>query len=147
MGITKILLKKGIVVAGIKYNVLIPLPATHDVCMEKIGLNDFDDSDDEWDANFSEIIECLIAEEEYRIVAINPRSMEKEPINCNSVCDIQGYLAQCDHLNFLIQLDRKSITFTRGHEILWLDGSFDRRIEMIRYPIILSENKKIAELF
>jgi hypothetical protein len=147
MGITKILLKKGVVAAGNKYDVLIPLPATHDVCMEKIGLNDFDDTDDEWDANFCEIIECLIAEEEYRIFAFNPQTEEKETINCNSACDIQGYLAQCDHLNFSIYLDRKSITFTRGHEILWLDGLFDSRIEMIRYPIIAADNNKIGELF
>jgi hypothetical protein len=147
MGISKILRKQGVVVAGTEYDVLIPLPANDDACLKRIGINDFDDTDDEWDANFCEILECLTDGEQFHVTGFNPNTGEIEPMETVTLSDIQGYLALYDHLNYVIHLNERRITFTRGHEIFWLEGSFVNRINLLRFPIYISDNDRIAELF
>ena len=64
MGITKILIQDDVCIGDIQYDVLIPLPANADVCLKGIGINEFDDADDQWDVDFCRILECLICDRE-----------------------------------------------------------------------------------
>ena len=108
MGINRILRKRGVIAAGIEYDVLIPLPANNDVCLKKIGIHDFEDTGDEWDANFCEIFECLTNGEQFQVTAFNPNTGDIGQIKPGTLSDIRGYLVHYDHLNYVIHLKGRS---------------------------------------
>jgi hypothetical protein len=147
-GITKLLFQGNIDISGVKWDVLIPLPANADVCMEAIGITDFSDSDDKWDADFNTIVEHLIGNNTYSIFSVDPRTGDQESCDNSTVADIQSFLANIDHLDLVITIaDKKILRFTRGHAIFWL-SRFDRRdIESLPFTLEPLRNDQIGELF
>jgi hypothetical protein len=147
MGITKVLAKSAVAAGKKVYDVLIPLPANADVCLKSIGIEEFGDADETWDADFCRILRTLIGNEPYSVAAVDPATGEIEPIASATIADLQEFLAYCDHINFVITVGDSSITFTHGHEILWLSGFSKLAIMSLPYHIETVENERIGELF
>lgn len=133
--------------AGRVYDTLIPLPADSDACLQAIGIEDFDDSDDCWDANFHSILENLVDGEEFSVTAWHPATGESELVDSAQLSDIVSYLACADHMHFIIASGKRTIRFTRGHAILWLEGFSQDRMNTLPFPIETTDNDRIAELF
>jgi hypothetical protein len=145
--IERILIKRGVRAGGRVFDTLIPLPFNSDACLQAIGIEDFDDIGDRWDADFCNILEKLVDGEEFSVVTWEPQTGVSEIIESARLSDITGYLAYVDHVDFVIVLSGRRITFTRGHEILWLEGFSQDRINTIPFPIETTDNGRIAELF
>jgi hypothetical protein len=147
MGITRILLKWGVTRRGKGYDVLIPLPANADACLAKIGITDFEDADDSWDADFLRLLEVLFGKGACSIAWVDPATAETEPAHSAGLADIQGMLAACDHMNVTISSDDRHVTFTRGHLILWLQGFSHSTLESLPFSVEATENDRIGDLF
>ncbi len=147
MGIEKILSRGGVRTGGRIFETLIPLPANADVCLQAIGIEDFDEIDDRWDADFCSILENLVDGEKFSVVTWNPQAGISETIESARLSDITSYLSWYDHIDFVIVLSGRRITFTRGHKILWLEGFSRDRINALPFPIEATDNGRIAELF
>ena len=147
MKINKILWQSNIEIESEFYDVLIPLPANHDVCMKNIGIDEFEDSDEEWDEDFNRILEQLVDNNQFVVKSYTPETREEEVIQNARLRDIQGHLAYNDHLHFTVEVENREIVFTRGHEIFWLKGfSVDaiNKIEAVLEPI---QNPNIKQIF
>ena len=147
MGITKILLQENVRVGSQNYAVLIPLPANPDVCMRSVGITDFGDGDDQWDADFCYILESLVGGKSYHVAVMNPQTLATEVLETKRLADIQGVLAYNDHMNLVIVSGARSISFTRGHEIMWLNGFQKNELSSLRFPVEIIHKAKLAELF
>jgi hypothetical protein len=147
-GITKLLFQENVAISGVKWDVLIPLPANADVCMEAIGITDFGDSDDKWDADFNTIVEHLVGNNTYSIFSVDPRTGDQESCDNSKIADIQSFLAYVDHLDLVISIaGPKTLRFTRGHAIFWLSGFEKRDIESLPFALEPLRNDQIATLF
>lgn len=147
MGITKILLQYDVCVGEDRYDVLIPMPANTDVCMNEIGIDDFDDADDQWDRDFRDILGSLIGENSCHVMSVDPETGREESLAEVNLANIQGYLAYNDCSHFVIVSGKKTIRFTRGHAILWLAG-FDRNeIMPLGFKVEVISNKRMKDLF
>jgi hypothetical protein len=147
-GITQILFQENVCVSGVQWDVLIPLPANDDACMRAVGITDFDDGDDKWDADFNTIVEHLVGNDTYSITSVNPRTGHQETYDNSKITDIQSFLANIDHLDLVITgAGTRTIRFTRGHAIFWLAGFEKRDIESLPFTLALIRNDKMKELF
>ena len=140
-------MKNGVDIGGRVFDVIIPLPANSDECMKNIGINDFDDADDEWDNDFLAILTSLIDGQEYSISTTGWTSKDRESLGTARLSDIQSLLAYYDHVDFVISVRDRKITFTRGHEILWLEGFENSKLHSLNFEIEESRNERIKELF
>ena len=147
MGITKILIRRGVHAGAKVYDTLIPLPADSDACLQAIGIEEFDDSDDSWDADFCSILERLVDGEGFSVATWEPETGVSEIIDSARLSDILGYLAFADHVDLVIVLGGRGIRFTRGHAILWLEGFPEDTINALPFPLEATDNDRIAELF
>ena len=147
MNITKILVQYGVSVEDKSYDVLIPLPANADTCLQRLGIDDFDDADDNWDADFLRVLETLIGGHDYYIVSADPETGKEDLIDSGKLSDIQKFLAFNDNVHLVIVSGAKTIKFTRGHEILWLSGFEDNAINSLPYTLEIINNNRIKELF
>lgn len=148
VGITKLLFQENVDISGVKWDVLIPLPANADVCMEAIGITDFGDGDDKWDADFNMIVKHLIGSKIYSISSVDPQTGDQEPYDNSIIADIQSFLANIDHLDLVITVaEKKILRFTRGHAIFWLLGFEKHDIESLPFTLEPLQNDQIVTLF
>ncbi|MCP4374867.1 MAG: hypothetical protein GY794_01600 [bacterium] len=147
MGITKILVKYGVKASNRVFDTLIPLPACPDACMESVGIDDFSDDDDGWDEDFSSLLEHLADGEEFSLVTWYPQTGLSEILELPRISDIMNCLAMDDQTHFTIAMGPRRITFTRGHQILWLERFSQDRIVSLPFQIEITDNDRIAELF
>ena len=137
MKIKKILWQTNVEIEGKNY----------DVCMKNIGIENFDDSDEERDEDFNKILKLLVENENYRIKLYNPKTKESEIIENARISDIRGYLAYYDHVNFIVETGEKEIVFTLGHEIFWLNGFSKDIINSLGFQLEEIQNDRIKEIF
>jgi hypothetical protein len=147
MGITKILVKYGVKAGGRVFDTLIPLPATPDVCMQSVGIDDFSDDDDGWDEDFSRLLEHLADGEEFSLATWYPQTGLSEMLDLPKLSDIMDCLVMDDQTHFTIVMGPRRITFTRGHQVLWLERFSRERITSLPFPLEPTNNDRIAELF
>lgn len=83
-GIKKLFWQSDIVIESDPYDLLIPLPANADACIQKYaGIIDFetnesDEAIDAWETNFMQILKRLIGDNSYSIRTENPLETGKE---------------------------------------------------------------------
>lgn len=147
MKIKKILWQSNIEIESEFYDVLIPLPANHDVCMKNLGIAEFEDSDEDWDEDFNRILEQLVDNNQFSVQSYSPETRETEVIENARLIDIQEYLSYYDHLNFAVKVENKEIVFTRGHEVFWLKGFSKDAINEIEFEIEPIQNPNIKKIF
>ncbi|MHC4778843.1 MAG: hypothetical protein ACYTFG_09745 [Planctomycetota bacterium] len=146
MPIEKILHQRNVSTSAGTFDVLVPLPADHDVCMEKIGLENFADSDEEWDRDFLEILEQLVGSPA-SIFCIFPESGQEDAVPWAGLPDMLDLLGANDHVNFELRSEGGTVTFTRGHAILWLRGDFAETIESLHRPVTKEDFERLGDLF
>jgi hypothetical protein len=161
MGIRRVLWHPDLWLFSAAYDVLIPLPANHDVCMNAVGIKDFGDADDDWDNDFDRILQRLVNGEDFTLEAKSYPSLSfpnehrvfgntqtsTQVLDGYHLTDIQGFLAHDDNSEFIVKMRNKSITFTHGHEIFWMCGFSEARIRSIGFPLELINNRDLYTLF
>ncbi|MBU4460696.1 MAG: hypothetical protein KJ579_09020 [Verrucomicrobia bacterium] len=116
--------------------------------MRAIGINDFDDADDEWDADFNAIVDHLVGNIRYSISSVDPLTGQVEQLDDFTAERIQSFLAYVDHLDLVINVaGTRTIRFTRGHKIFWLAGFARHDIESLPFALEPTQNARIGELF
>src|SRR5258708_38720744 len=122
MPITKIIYKIGSTIGKKRFDVLIPLPANHDTCMLSAGIDEFDDSDDEWYGDFNKIILHLVGDSNYTIHWQDPDNGNRGLVSDCENRDVMQLLSSNDRLKFILKSANRAIEFTHGHAIFWLNG-------------------------
>ena len=146
MGITKILVAYDVRIGALPYDVLLPLPANADACLAGLGITDFADADARWDADFQTLLQTLMPGN-CAISTRDPTMGSEELIRGARFADIPGYLAYDDAQHLILSSGTKAVTFTRGHEILWLTGYAQEEIESIPFTLEAMNTDRIRELF
>lgn len=146
MGITKILVAYDVRIGALPYDVLLPLPANADACLAGLGITDFADADARWDADFQTLLQTLMPGN-CSIFTRDPTTGSEVLIPGARLSDIPGYLAYDDAQHLILSSGTKAVTFTRGHEILWLTGYAPEEIRSIPFTLAAMNTDRIRELF
>jgi len=118
-----------------------PTPVDHDVCFKEAGFTKFDDSDETWDNDFSNIVQIIFL---HFHIADNL----KEPLLLASQYDDRPYFIHNLHHPFNVR-----IVVTDGHPIIWIWMEKDliddllQKIEEYKSTkkVVLDWNKLIPE--
>ena len=110
-------------------------------------IEEFGDGDDDWDKDFTGVLIALVEDRAYSVTSVDPTTGDSELLHQAKLSDIQGFLAYNDQMRLVINLGEKTITFTGGHEILWLNGFSMDIIDALPFSIERISNNRIGELF